>query len=243
MTTTDEIADCVFRFSAYVPYGPPGGITFNQFLVVDDEPALVHTGMRMHFGELLDAVKRVIDPARLRWITSNHASRPDELGALDDWFAVSPDALVVHGDVACRVNLVEVAEARRRAVTDRDVVETGRSRLRWFAAPHVPGPWEAGFWHEETTGVLFTGDVFSRPGAGPAVTTDDIVGPAIAHDTRGGATALTPTTASTLRDLAELRPAVLALMHGPAFTGDTDAAMRELADHFERRFTATVGRR
>ena len=42
-----------------------------------EEPLLVHTGMRVHFADTLTAARRVVDPARLRWITSGHASRPD----------------------------------------------------------------------------------------------------------------------------------------------------------------------
>ena len=173
--------------------GPPGGITFNQFLLVDDEPVLIHTGMRMHFAELLDGVNGVITPGRLRWITSNHASRPDELGALDSWFAAAPNASVVHGDVACRVNLTEVADERRRPMADGDVIHTGRLRCAGSRRRMCPvrGKPASGSRRPPASCSPATS---SHTQALPAVTADDIVDPAVTHDTRAGATALTPTT-------------------------------------------------
>jgi hypothetical protein len=44
--------------------------------------------------------------------------------------------------------------------------------------------------------------------------------------------------ATTLRGLAELKPRTLALMHGPAFAGDGEAALRALADDYDRRTRA-----
>jgi hypothetical protein len=52
-----------------------------------------------------------------------------------------------------------------------------------------------------------------------------------------GATALTPSTAPTIRALADLAPATLALMHGPSFNGDCAEQLRGLADGYEARFT------
>ena len=45
-TTIDEINDGIFRISTWVPDVTPVGFTFNQFLVVGDEPLIFHTGAR-----------------------------------------------------------------------------------------------------------------------------------------------------------------------------------------------------
>src|SRR6187551_2219724 len=96
-TDLNEITDGIYRISTYLTDGPPGGITFNQFLVVDEAPLLFHTGTRRLFPAVCDAVSTVIDVETLRWISSGHASRPDEYGALADWEAVAPAAQVAHG--------------------------------------------------------------------------------------------------------------------------------------------------
>jgi hypothetical protein len=42
-----EIADDIYRISTPLPPSVvPGGFSFNQYLVVDDEPLLFHTGLR-----------------------------------------------------------------------------------------------------------------------------------------------------------------------------------------------------
>jgi flavorubredoxin len=88
MTTVTEIANGVHRISTL---HPDYGIQFVQFLVVDDEPFLMHTGFRRMFAATRDAVASVMDPARLRWLGFSHFE-PDECGALNDWLRVAPRA-------------------------------------------------------------------------------------------------------------------------------------------------------
>ncbi len=64
-STITEIAADVYRLSAF---HPDYGIQFNQFLVKDDEPFLMHTGFRRSFPTTVEALARVIDPSTLRWI-------------------------------------------------------------------------------------------------------------------------------------------------------------------------------
>ncbi len=42
-TTIDEIAEDIYRISTPVVI-PGGGFTFNQYLLIDDEPLIFHTG-------------------------------------------------------------------------------------------------------------------------------------------------------------------------------------------------------
>ena len=59
-TRIDEISDSIFRISTAVPSIAGGGITFNQYLLVDDEPLLLHTGKRRMFPQVREAVTRVL---------------------------------------------------------------------------------------------------------------------------------------------------------------------------------------
>ena len=62
-TQVNEIADGIYRLSTYVPdIAPPAGFTFNQFLVLGDEPLMFHTGLRKMFPLNRDAVSRIIPP-------------------------------------------------------------------------------------------------------------------------------------------------------------------------------------
>ncbi len=44
-TTSTEIADGIFRLSTHVAEIGPTGFTFNQFLIDDERPTLIHTGV------------------------------------------------------------------------------------------------------------------------------------------------------------------------------------------------------
>jgi flavorubredoxin len=236
-TTCTEIADGIHRISTYQADGPPGGVTFNQFLVTADQPLLFHTGTRRLFPAVRDAVASVIDPRSIRWISSGHASRPDEFGALNDWEALAPSATAFHGQSGCFLCLSDMASRPPRPVADGETITLGKHRLQWIDTPHVPGPWEAGVLFDESTRTLFCGDLFARTGRAPATTSDGITDAAIAHDQLMHGHAYTPDTGPTLRRLARLEPRQLALMHGPTFVGDGAEQLTMLADYFDSRLT------
>ena len=72
-TRIDEIASGIYRLSTFVPQiAPPAGMSFNQFLVMGDEPLLFHTGLRNMFPLVREAVARLIPPERLRYIAFGH---------------------------------------------------------------------------------------------------------------------------------------------------------------------------
>jgi hypothetical protein len=90
---------------------------------------------------------------------------------------------------------------------------------------------------EESTRTLMCGDLFTQLGNERALTDGDVVGPAIAAEDVFKYSCLNPGMGATIRGLAELKPTTLALMHGPSFRGDGAAALRALADDYDRRVT------
>jgi flavorubredoxin len=233
-TRTDEIADNIYRFSTFVD---AAGIPFNQFLVVADEPLLFHSGLRALFPLVSDAVSRVMPVDGLHWISFGHYEA-DECGAMNDWMGVATHAQVAHTATGVLVSVNDQAVRPARPLNDGDVLDLGGKRVRHIATPHVPHGWDAGLLFEETTDTLFAGDLFTALGDGPALTSDDIVGPALAAEDLYLATALTPATGPTIHRLAELTPSTLALMHAPAYTGDGVTALHELADAYQERVDA-----
>src|SRR3954454_5797025 len=108
-TRTAEIADGIYRLSTFVPeVAPPAGFTFNQFLVLGDEPLLFHAGLRRMFPLVSEALSRGIAPERLRWIAFGYYEA-DECGALNDWLEIASRAEGAHAHVACLVSLNDMA--------------------------------------------------------------------------------------------------------------------------------------
>lgn len=227
----DEIADGIFRLSVYEPeMGPPAGFTFNSFLIIDDEPLLFHAGQRRMFPDFADAVARLMPIERLRWLSFGHIEA-DECGAMNLWLREAPGAQVVHGETACNVSLNDLADRPPRIVANGELITSGRRRVRYIDTPHVPHAWESGLIFEETERVLFCGDLFTQFGSEP-LTEADIVPAAIAAEDMFHSTSVGTATAPTIRQLAELKPDVLALMHGPTYRGDGASALNSLADYY-----------
>lgn len=235
-THVTEIADGIYRLSTYVAeIAPPAGFAFNQFLVLGDQPLLFHTGPRGMFPLVHDAVSRVLSPERLRWISFGHVEA-DECGSMNQWLALAPQAVVAHGETATSVQLNDLADRAPRVLRDGEVIDLGGGkRVRYLDTPHTPHAWEAGVMFEESTGTLLCGDLFTQLGNGPALIDGDIVGPAIEGEDLFRYSSLNPNMGSTIRSLARLSPRTLALMHGPAFSGDGASALIALADDYDRR--------
>jgi len=223
-TKVDEIAPRIYRLSTLVPEIGPTGFTFNQFLLDDDEPLLFHTGHRSMFPNVREAIERILPVERLRWITFGHVES-DECGAMNLLLAAAPRAQVAHGGLGCMVSLNELADRLPRALADGEIIELGDKRVRHIDTPHVPHGWEARVLYEETTGTLLCGDLVTHLGDGPALTEDDIVGPAIEGEDAFAYSSLAPSTPATIERLAQLVPRTLALMHGSSFTGDCAGAV------------------
>lgn len=237
-TRIDEIAPNVFRLSTCVPDAAPGGFTFNQFLLRAELPLLFHTGPRRMFPLVSEAIAKVLPIETIRYVAFGHVEA-DECGAMNELLALAPRAEVVHGAIGCMTSLNDLCDRPPRALADGEVLDLGGLRVRHLDTPHVPHNWEARVLFEETSRTLFTGDLLTHTGDGPALRDDDLVPLALAADDLFGATALTATTAPTIRRLADLDPRTLALMHGSSTTHACADTLRRLADAYEARLAAT----
>ena len=241
-TKVDEIADKIYRFSTLIPgVAGPAGLTFNQFLIDADEPLLFHTGQRPLFAAVSAAAARIIDLAKLRWITFSHVES-DECGALDEWLAAAPKATAAHGRLGCNIWLNDMAPRPPRALADGEVLDLGGKKVRRLDTPHLPHCWDAGLIYEETTGTLFTSDIFTQAGECPPRTEGDVLGPALALEKALPFTAVSMENIAMLRKLAALAPRNLALMHGPSFSGDGKAPLEAMASHYEGKLRSAIAK-
>ena len=226
-----EIAPDVYRISTF---HPDFGIQFNQFLIKDDEPFLMHTGLKKMFPETLAGVASIIDPSQLRWIGFSHFES-DECGALNEWLQTAPQAQAICSFIGALVMVDDFADRPARALNDNEILEIGRRRLRFLSTPHVPHCWDAGLFFEETDRTLLCSDLFFHPGDPEPLTESDVVERARGAITAGLAGPMandmpyTPYTDSTLQRLGALKAQTLAVMHGSSFRGDTGKAILDLA--------------
>jgi flavorubredoxin len=227
-TNVHEIAPGIFRINTPVPMDG-GGFSFNQYLIVDDQPLLFHTGLRNMFPLVREAVATVIPVERLRYVSFSHVEA-DECGSLNQWLAAAPQAVPLCSAVAALVSVNDLADRPARVLKDGETLKLGEHTLRWFDTPHLPHGWESGLLMEERTRTLFCGDLFTQGGTGnPPLTESDILGPSEAFRRPMDYFSHAPDTQARVEKLAQSQPTTLACMHGSAWKGDGAALLRELA--------------
>ncbi len=226
-----EIAPDTCRRSTF---HPDFGIQFNQILIEDDEPFLMHTGFKSMFQTTLAGLASIMDPKKLRWIGFSHFES-DECGALNEWLRVAPYAQTVCSFVGVTVNVKDFADRVARPLEEGEVLKTGRHRLRFLSTPHLPHGWDAGLFFDEIEKTLLCSDLFFQPGDPEPLVESGIVDRAKDAIKGGLAGPLandlpyTPYTDSTLQRIAALEPKTLATMHGSSFRGDGGRAILDLA--------------
>jgi len=230
-TNVHEVAEGIYRINTPVHIeGVPGGFSFNQYLVVGDEPLIYHTGPGKMFSLVCEAVASVLPVERLRYIVLSHVEA-DECGSLNEWLAAAPQSSPLCGWVAALVSVNDLADRPPRALADGETLSLGTHSLRWFDTPHMPHAWDCGFLMEERTKTLLCGDLFTQPGDDlPALTESDILGPSEALRHVMDYYSHTKNARGMLERLASARPATLACMHGSAWRGDGEKLLLALAD-------------
>ena len=230
-TNVHEIAAGIYRINT--PFGSdfmPGGFTINQYLIVDDEPLLFHTGLRKMFPLVREAVASVIPVERLRHIAFSHVEA-DECGALNDWLAVAPASTPLCGRFAASVSIEDLADRMPRAIADGEVL-----RARHACGPMVrraPSAACLGMRLPDgtATGTMLCGDLFTQPGdRHQPITKSDILGPSEAFRGRMDYFSHAKNTRGMIERLAGAKPTTMACMHGSAWQGDGAALLRALAD-------------
>jgi flavorubredoxin len=172
MARIDEITDGIYRISTTLDIDG-GAFQFNQFLVDDERPALIHTGMYGMYEAVRDAVAEVVDPAKLGYVILLHFES-DECGGMDRFLEGAPRSTLACSELSNALNLSGWNFGGRvEGHVDGDVIDLGRHRLRFLETPHVHH-WDSMMLFDETTRSLFPSDLFIQAGDQPPVVTENL---------------------------------------------------------------------
>lgn len=136
MTHIDEIVDGIYRIST-MPKDYP--ISFNQFLIADEHPALIHTGMAPLYQDVCGAIRKVLDPSRIAYFILLHFEG-DECGGMERFMEQAPGARLAGCELSASINLNSfdfACQGRVVAKRDGETIDLGRHRLRFLETPHV----------------------------------------------------------------------------------------------------------
>jgi flavorubredoxin len=173
MARVDEICDGIYKICSPVKLPNGADFQFSQFLIDDERPALIHTGMHNTYDEVREAVAEVLDPAKLEYIALLHFEA-DECGGMYGFLEGSPGS-----KLACSFMSTITGfggwnyEGPVEGHMEGDVIDLGEKKLRFLETPHVHH-WDSMMLYEETTKSLFPSDLFIQPGDQPPVLTENL---------------------------------------------------------------------
>ena len=215
-----EVADKVYwvgaidwnvrNFHGYT-YATPRGTTYNAYLVLADEPALVDTVARGFEEEMMARIREVIDPARIRHLIANHGE-PDHSAAIPYVLAHAP-----HARLYCTRKGTESLGAYYPELGDFQVVATGDTlalggkTLQFIEAPMLHWP-DSMFTYVQEDRLLLPNDAFGQHLATSQRFDDQVEAWQLWDEAaRYYANILTPFSRMVLRKLDELAKSGLAI--------------------------------
>ncbi len=227
VTRTDEVSPDIYRIATWVP---EAGITFNQFLIDDESPALIHTGMHDLYEAVSGAVSDVLDAARLRFIALLHFEA-DECGGMNRFLTEAPSSTLVASAMSAGVNLSGWDyPGKVVGFSDGDVLDLGSHRLRFLETPHVHH-WDSMMIFDESTASLFPADLYIQPGEQPPVVDEDLGDSMCSHYRDIGIFAHETPVRKVVDRLEDLSPKWIHPMHGGSLTrGSIPAFTRALRE-------------
>jgi flavorubredoxin len=172
MARIDELVDGIYRISTTVQL-PDTDFQFNQFLIDDKQPALVHTGMYGLYEGVRDAISEVLDPSKLEYVILLHFEA-DENGGMDRFLEGAPNSTLACSALSARVNLSGWNYSGRvEGHAEGEVIDLGDHKLRFLETPHVHH-WDSMMLFDETTKSVFPSDLFIQPGDQPPIVSENL---------------------------------------------------------------------
>ena len=142
-------------------YATPKGTTYNAYLIVDEQVALVDTVKEPFRDELLARVAEIVDPAKIDYVIVNHLER-DHFGAFAHVMGAAKNARV-YASVRGKQGIIDKYGGRWdiTGVKTNDTLKLGSRTLRFIETPMLHWP-DSMFTNVEPDGVLLSSDAFGQ---------------------------------------------------------------------------------
>ncbi len=142
-------------------YSTHRGTTYNAYLITDEKTALVDSVYGSFSEEMIDRIKRIIDPSKIDYVIANHVET-DHSGAIARVMKLAPNATVV-GTAACKEGLQKhyFGNWPFQVVKTGEELSLGKKTLRFIEAPMLHWP-DSMFTYMEKEALLMPNDAFGQ---------------------------------------------------------------------------------
>lgn len=158
---------------ACVPLPGLGILPVNAYVVHAAQPVLIDAGLPVLQDGFMHALRRVVDPAALRWIWLTHIDA-DHIGSLRAVLAEAPNARIVTNYLGVgKLGLQQFPPERCHLLNPGQALDLGDRRLQALRPPVYDAPETMAAW-DSRTGHLFSSDCFGGVMQAPADDAADI---------------------------------------------------------------------
>ena len=154
------IYEDLYQFSSYIP---PIDLSFHQYLLLTEEPILVHTGSIQQAEALIPQLKAILLGRALKYIFISHFES-DECGGLSIILKHFPEAKPICSEVTAR-------QLSGFGITNDTLVKKpgeklnlGDGELEFISYPSEMHLWEGLLLMENKRGIFFSSDLVFRLG-------------------------------------------------------------------------------
>lgn len=147
-------------------YKVPSGMAYNSYVILDEKVAVLDTVEKRFTHQWLDNIQKVLGERKPDFLIVQHME-PDHSANILNFINTYKDAFIIASDKAFAMmknyfgtDFVE----RQIRVKEGDVIDLGKHKLNFVAAPMVHWP-EVMLTYDSTAKVLFSADAFGKFGA------------------------------------------------------------------------------
>ena len=122
-------------------YITPRGSTYNNYLIIDDEPAVLDATHHDFIDQSIDNIKSLVDISKVRHLVLNHIE-PDHAGGLFELVALMPKAKIYCTNKAVQAmeRMFDISGWDIRQVKTGDTISTGTKTLMFLETPMLHWP-------------------------------------------------------------------------------------------------------
>jgi flavorubredoxin len=116
------------------------GSTYNAYLIVDDQIALVDTVKAAFFPQMVERIREIVDPAKVNYLISNH-TEPDHSGAIRDFLDVAENAELIASDPGVKeLRRYYGEDLKCTSIKEKPSISLGNKTLQFVPVPMVHWP-------------------------------------------------------------------------------------------------------
>ncbi len=155
-------------------YSTDLGTTYNAFLIVDEQTALIDTVRKEFSDQLLDNIASIMDPKKIDFVISNHTEMDHSGGLARVMHRIGEDKPIYTSKMGHK-NLPKhfTQKFNYRSVANGEVLSLGRRKLTFLETRMIHWP-DSMFTYLNENGILFSSDGFGQHYAGPERFDDEV---------------------------------------------------------------------